>query len=634
MVTSVGADVGGTFTDFVVFGDGQIRSFKLATTSPQSEGILSGLESIGGGFSLFVHGTTVATNALLEESGARVAFVTARGFEDLVEIARQGRPSLYDMSIDRPRTNVQRDDRIGHVNIEDTLTRLGHLQPESVAIGLIDSYRNPAEEQELAAAIKNAFPQLTVSWSQFVSPGFREYERFATTILDAYLSPVVQAYLELLEGRIPSSQAYVMTSSGGLLPLHSAKMRVSQLTLSGPAGGVVASDALRRHHDLESVVSFDMGGTSTDVARIGSGGVRLALDQRIGGRINRVPSMPVHTVGAGGGSIAWVDAGGALRVGPRSAGAKPGPACYGLGGEEPTVTDANVHLGYIPISSSFSSELVLDRSLAETALDRLGESLGLTADETAQGILTVVDAHMEGAIRKVSIEEGFDPRSSSLVAFGGAGGLHASRLARRMEMRSVLVPPHPGAFSALGLLMAAPRIEVLQTILMPATSPDASPVVDRLSAAARKEFGDVFEMSPDRIEVFVDARYVGQSFELTVAWVEDTVESFEAEHESRFGFRLADGQVEIVNIRAVAVGDAAFAWSDLDVPLSGRSVSEEAHIRVKGESVQVANIPRKSLQPRSRASGPCLISDDTGSILVGVGEMVRALGDGTLEITW
>jgi N-methylhydantoinase A len=635
MVTAVGADVGGTFTDFVVVEAGGVRSFKVATTEPQSQGILNGLERIEAETLLFVHGTTVATNALLEESGARVAFVTTPGFEDLVEIARQRRPSLYDMSIDRPNHLVERDHRIGHMNLEETLKRLTQLHPDAVAVGMIDSYRDSAEEDDVAVAIEEEFPELTVSLSQVVSPGFREYERFATTILDAYLSPVVAAYLEELEEELPVSQTFVMTSSGGLLPLRSAMKRVGQLTLSGPAGGVVATDALRRYHALESVISFDMGGTSTDVARIGPDGVRLALDQEIGGRINRVPSMPVHTVGAGGGSIAWIDPGGALRVGPHSAGANPGPACYGLGGVEPTVTDANVHLGYIEDSSSFSSDIFLNRALASAAIERLAESLGLTPDEAGLGILAVADAHIEGAIRKVSIEEGFDPRSSSLVAFGGAGGLHATRLARRMEMRSVLVPPHPGAFSALGLMMAALRIEILQTFLKSTTSPEASPMADAVSAAAQQEFVEVFGTSPDRVDVLVDARYVGQSYELTVPFrAEGTAEGFESEHESRFGFRLEGGEIEIVNVRAVATGPPPLVWGDIAGQSLVATKAGQDRPRPDLDKTEKAVIARNSLYPGDRVSGPCLISDDTGSILMGVGETACVLSDGTLEITW
>jgi N-methylhydantoinase A len=621
-VRIVGVDVGGTFTDFVIFDRGVIQSFKVATSQPQSLAIIEALDTFSPGEFAFVHGTTAATNSLLELTGARTALVTNPGFEDLVEIGRQKRVELYDLSVDRPVPLVGVDSRVGHADAASTVSRLRELMPDSIAISFLGSFADDSGEIALLDALADAFPDIPISVGSRVSPGFREYERTESAVINAYLAPGIARYLSDLESSVSAATAHVMTSSGGLVPFASAAGLVGELTLSGPAGGVVASDALRRSHGLDSVITFDMGGTSTDVSRIGSEGIQVASTQVIGGRINRVPSIAIHTVGAGGGSIAWVDSGGALRVGPRSAGADPGPVAYGLGGTEPTVTDANLHLDFIP-DVAIADGLSLDRTKATIALEALGHRLGLSTEETASGILQIVDAHMERALRKVSIEEGFDPSHSSLVAFGGAGGLHATRLARRLNMRSVLIPPHTGVFSALGLLMASPRLEVLETKLQLADSVDAQQL-DSIRIRAWDRFLDVFGRDPVDVLLLADARYSSQSHELAIPYRQGELgEDFEVEHELRFGFRLDGVAVEMVNLRAVAIGDPDLTWSALQVPTGDASIETRTGV-----------LNRSHLSPGFEVDGPVLVVDSTATILLNQSEHLEVLTDSTLEVTW
>lgn len=634
MVAFVGVDVGGTFTDVVVYNGISVTSWKTPTTSPQSTGVVEALARIGGTDFHFLHGTTIATNALLEGTGARVVLVTSAGFEDVIEIGRQARPSLYDLSADRPPALVLRGDRLGHSNVHLTLEILGDMDPDAVAVGLLESFRDSRAEEELAATIRLNYPDIPVSVATELSPAFREYERIATTVIDAYLAPRVSGYLEDLDDQISALSTSVMASSGGMLPFDAASSAVGTLTLSGPAAGVVAGDSLRRHHGLQSVITFDMGGTSTDVARIGAEGVVLAPNQTIGGRVNRVPSMPIHTVGAGGGSIAWVDSGGSLRVGPASAGANPGPACYGLGGKEATVTDANLFLGYMPEETGFSSGLNMSRPVAGKALSRLGSQLGLSDLEVARGIIRVADAHLDRAIRRVSVEEGFDPRQASLLAFGGAGGLHASRLRRALGIEAVLIPPHAGAFSALGLLLSRPRVEQLRSIHTDSEDEELVDAAGAIGHDATQCFIDIYDVPPAGTELLVDVRYQAQSHELSIPYRDQHVrEDFVDEHRSRFGFDLGDTAVEVVNVRGVAFGEAPIGW-DAAIFSSNRQPERIRRPLWAGEGEVVADVWRRNtLPPGFELEGPALIVEGTASVLAEPGDRVRVLDDGTLELT-
>ncbi|MEX0863632.1 MAG: hydantoinase/oxoprolinase family protein [Acidimicrobiia bacterium] len=623
MARIIGVDVGGTFTDIAVFEDGAMTGHKVPTTIEQSEGVAAALEWRDD--DLFLHGTTAATNALLEERGAVVALVTGAGFEDLVEIARQDRPSLYDPAVDRPAPLVTRSARVGHDgDVGATVGRLAELEPAVVVVGLVEGYRDPDEERDLAAAIRERL-EMPVIEATTISPEFREYERIATSLLSAYLTPSVAGYLGALGERLTVSRRLVMTSAGGLLPFDQGAANAARLVLSGPAGGVVAAAALGAHHGHPSVISFDMGGTSTDVCRISGGVPAVGSGHRVAGRVNRVPSVPVRTIGAGGGSVGWLDPGGALRVGPRSAGAAPGPAACGQGGVEATVTDANLMLGHIPADLALGGRLLLDPRLAEEALARLAEIAGLSPRGTAQGMIEIVDSHMEHALRAVTVEEGVDPRDSVLVAFGGAGGLHAGRLARSLQIPKVLVPPLSGVLSAVGLLLASPRADATRTVLMADGDPQLDRHVSTVVEEARRKYADLFGHPALGAGVGFDCRYAGQSHELEVdaapSWPSIRA-GFEEAHLRQFGFVRPGEPVEVVNVRAVAIGDPPLRWEQVmpDLP--------------RGEAVGRGGVWQRATLPAGfETMGPGVIVEDSSAVLLEAGDRLVVLLDGTLEIT-
>lgn len=617
----IGVDVGGTFTDIVEADERGIRGRKVPTSLDQSQGVASAVRGEVG--DLFLHGTTAATNALLEGQGGRVSLVTNSGYEDLIEIARQDRPSLYDSSVDRPEPLVERSDRVGFTgDVEAVVEAMNLNQPDAVAISLIESYQDPTKEREIADALRTTVSAPIVESSK-VSPEFREYERTATTVLSAYLTPSVASYLKALDSRLKIVRRLIMTSSGGLIPFSGGAESAGRLVLSGPAGGAVAAAALGGHHGYRSVLSFDMGGTSTDVCRITDGSLAVGAGHAIGGRVNRVPSVPIRTIGAGGGSLGWVDAGGALRVGPRSAGAEPGPACYGKGGIEPTVTDANVALGNIPADLALGGIVSLDANAARRAMRRIGEVIGLSVEEVATGMIEVVDTHMENALRAVSVEEGADPREAVLVAFGGAGGLHASRLARRLGMGTVLVPPLSGVFSALGLMMAAPRSDRARTLMLDEGSDQLVGAISRLEGEVGNEFRRIYDHQPTTLMMTADLRYRGQSHELEVdvdEWA-PTRERFESTHHQRFGFTRPDEPIELVNLRSVALGDPPLRWSDLP------------RIEPSGGETNRGNVWfREALGDGAQVEGPALVVEENAAILLESGDAMTVLADGTLEI--
>ena len=541
----VGIDVGGTFTDLVALGSDRMVTAKVPSTSDdQAAGVSAVLAAAGidsKAIETLAHGTTVATNALLERRGARIALVTTEGFRDLLEIGRQNRPSLYDLTLDRPPPLVPRElrftvrERMGpegmvepldEAGLAETVAALGAAEVEAVAVCLLFAYLHPEHEERVGEAIATALPGVHVSLSWQVLPEFREYERSSTTSANAYLGPVLSAYLGSLEPR-----PLVMQSSGGVIDVEGAVARPAACVLSGPAGGVVGAAFVGKASGFADVLTFDMGGTSTDVAAVVGGRVQLTRDAVVGGVPIRFPMVDVHTVGAGGGSIARLDEGGALRVGPRSAGAVPGPAAYGRGGEEPTVTDANLVLGYLADGAILGGEVTLRRDLAESALARLE----VDPVEAAVGVVRVADAEMTRALRVISVERGLDPRAFALVAFGGAGPLHACSLAEELGIRTVLVPAASGVLSALGLAVSELRRDYLR--------PAGASFEELEDRAARDLPGCSYER-------FVDVRYRGQSYELTVP-AEDHERRFGEEHEQRYGFRMED-EVEPVSVRLVA----------------------------------------------------------------------------------
>ena len=606
----IGVDVGGTFTDVVTLDDGVLIGLKVPTTPDQSDGVAAAVE--GEADDVFLHGTTAATNTLLEGRGAEVALITDQFYEDLIEIGRQERPSLYDSAADRPPPLVPRHRRVSDPGM------IGDA--EIVAIALLDSYLDGSGEIELAKRVS-----LPTVLSSVVSPEFREYERLATTVLSAYLTPSVSRYLTSLDRRLAMRTRLVMTSSGGLVPFEEAPEVAGRLVLSGPAGGAVAAAAIGTHHGHESVISFDMGGTSTDVCRISGGVLSVGTGHRVAGRVNRVPSVPIQTIGAGGGSIGWVDEGGALRVGPRSAGATPGPAVYGNGGVDLTVTDANVLAGHIPPDLALAGTVSLDLHAGRVAAERLGEESGLDVARVVSGMLEVVDAHMERALRAVSVEQGADPRESALVAFGGAGGLHASRLARRLGISRVLVPPHSGVLSALGLLLATPRADHAGTVMLDRDSNRLASSIEAAVKAAERRFTTMFGRPAETTTVTADMRYVGQSHELEVAATSDwarLASRFHTTHRERFGFDRPDQEVEVVNLRGVALGSPPIRWADLpSVPASTKPEGADGVWQ------------RDSLPSGFETTGPAVVIEDNSATLLEEGDHLVTLDDGTLEIS-
>lgn len=633
----VGVDVGGTFTDFVHWDGSRLRTTKVGTTTDQSEGLVAGLESMQVVPQLLLHGTTAATNALLQRRGARTILVTERGYEDLIEIGRQVRPSLYDSNADRAPALVERGHRIGWESERALHRQIDLTAPESVAIATLNSFADSNIERAIARAIAGRYPSLPVSSSHEVNPEFREYERIATTVVNAYLQPVVARYLRALEERLQVERILVMRSSGGLTSISGAAALAASILLSGPAGGVVAAAACGRAHGWSRVISFDMGGTSTDVSRIEDGEPQMAGERVLEGLVCRMPSVAIHTIGAGGGSIGWADQGGILRVGPHSAGAIPGPAAYGNGGQEPTVTDANLLLGRLGSDTELAGGTVLRFNLAGRALGGLGEKIGLDPTATATGILEIVNTHMEGAVRRVTIEEGADPRSAALLAFGGAGGLHATRVARGLGMPAVLVPPHAGVFSALGLLLSPQRQDVIRTVRLHPDLSDLDHNLAQLEEQAAREMKASLGASPTSLVSSVDARYRGQSHETNVPYQRGwggvrLRDDFTAAHRTRNGFASEGHEVEVVTIRVAAIAPPALTWNDLTFrPEPGQP---RIGARTTADGFEMTRWWRPSLPAGSALEGPALIEETEATTFVDRDQKATVLGDGTIEITW
>jgi N-methylhydantoinase A/oxoprolinase/acetone carboxylase beta subunit len=529
----VGVDTGGTFTD-VVSGDGRVVKVPSTPLDP-SGAVAAGIARVGGASEL-AHGTTVATNALIERSGARVALVTTTGFADLIEIGRQDRPSLYDAWADRPEPLVPRelllevDERMAADGT--VLVAPGDLPDvpsdvDAVAVCLLHADLHPAHEQSVGARLRAR--GLDVTLSSELAPEFREYERLVTTVANAYLRPACRPYLLAL-GDLADRVA-VLTSAAGLVPVAEAAARPAALLLSGPAGGVLAASAAAVAAGFPDAVTFDMGGTSTDVCFVRDGRPAPAAQRAVAGLPVRLPSLDVHTIGAGGGSIASIDAGGALVVGPRSAGAVPGPACYGRGGTAATVTDADLIAGRLPDATVLPGIGPLSTSLAATALRGLDPL----------GVIAVVDAAMVEAVRAVTVRRGIDPASLALVAFGGAGPVHACAVAGALGMRAVVVPPRAGVLSAVGLLAAPRQVDLVRS--WPLTTNGVDEARRALAAAAADAAGVGAE-----VETSIDCRYAGQGHEITVS----DVEAFADEHERVNGYRRTDTPIEVVAVRATA----------------------------------------------------------------------------------
>jgi N-methylhydantoinase A len=603
----LGVDVGGTFSDAVLaLDDGRLITAKAPTTpDDQSEGVQAAVEAAlqlaGAGVDQireFSHGMTVATNALLEGSGARTAFVATDGFTDLIELGRQARPELYRLCAAGPAPLAPPDRRFGVAErmtpdgplLELTDEALGELiealrraEPEAVAVTLLHAYRHPEHERRVGDAITDALPGVHVSLSHEVVGTFREYERAATTEVDASLSPLLAGYLRRLLERCDElglPEPAIMQSNGGLIDLPAAAGHASWTVLSGPAGGAAGAAYVARAAGSPDALCFDMGGTSCDVCVVDDGAVQEQSAATIAGRPLALPMVAVHTVGAGGGSIAWRDPGGALRVGPRSAGADPGPACYGRGGTEPTVTDANLVLGYLAPDAPLAGGVQLDLDAARRAVGELANELELSETECAEGIVRVANAEMLRALRVVTVERGIDPRGYALLCFGGAGGLHAAAIAAELGISEIVCPRASGVLAALGLVVSARRRDVQRSVLQTGDALTADAIAqaaDELAAQAREQLG-VAAGDDVRLTATFELRYRGQAFELPVSDVlhpdpAGLRERFERLHEERYGYRDAQQELELVTLRV----SAAIPGTDVELGTDSRHGNANAN---------------------------------------------------------
>jgi len=652
----VAVDTGGTFTDLVLLRDGRIETLKVPSTpADPSQAVLDGLRQLlpaGGDFEL-LHGSTVATNALLERRGARVVLVTNRGFEDVIEIGRQNRPQLYALVGHRLPPLVAREDRVGIMGrlgpqgeeieplaaseLEALAARVAERAPEAIAVVLLHSYADARHERSVASALAvRDLAGTPLSVSSEVLPEFREYERASTTVVNAYVAPVVDRYLGRLASEAGAKRIRIMGSGGGSLPVERARREPVHTVLSGPAGGVTGALAWARRAGHASVISFDMGGTSTDVSLLPGRALRTR-EFEIAGTPVAIPVLDIHTVGAGGGSIARVDPGGSLRVGPRSAGADPGPICYGRGGVEVTVTDANVWLGRLPPDAFLDGSRRLDGEAIRAPLASLAAELGCSLDDAAEGVIAVVNAAMERALRVISVERGYDPLEFAVVAFGGAGGLHVAELAERLGARLAIVPPDPGLLSAYGMLASPVTREGTRTIFAQSDDAGAEDLVTGaladLDEGARRELAaDGAPTDGVSVEHWVDARYPGQSYELAVP-AERWVSSFHEAHRERYGYARPDEPVEAVTVRAIASGPApSFATPTLE-PASGPPPTAPAKVVVDGRALEARRIRRSDLRAGHALAGPLVVQEYSGTTWVPPGHRLTVDPTGCLLLT-
>jgi N-methylhydantoinase A len=676
----VAVDTGGTFTDCVWQDEarGRLRMLKVfSTPADPSQAIVEALAKIPReGELILLHGTTVGTNTLLERKGARTALVTTAGFEDTIEIGRQARPKLYDFFFDRIEPLVPADLRFGIeertasdgeilvtptlADLKSLLSRVEATHPESVAISLLFSFANPKNEQAIAKALKPLGVPLSISHQ--VLPEFREYERTSTVVINAYLQPVMQRYLENLETRARNlveerrfsaaksahrvgalasvARIFVMQSSGGITALASAASEPVRTVLSGPAGGVVGAAASARASGFPRIIAFDMGGTSTDVSLV-EGDITIATDAQVAGLPVGVPMLDIHTVGAGGGSLARFDAAGVLRVGPESAGADPGPICYGRG-TQPTVTDANLLLGRLQPTRFLGGDFTLDvdrtRRITAEWLKQQGSPMNL--ERFAAGVVRVVNSTMEKAIRVVSIERGRDPRDFALVAFGGAGGLHACALAEALSIPHVIVPALPGALSALGILVSDVVKDYSRTVLWRVSSKLPSAQLDREFSALQKQAVKDFhqEAWPGKVHYqrTVDIRYRGQGYELNLPFTRNLLREFQQEHHRRYGYAHPNREVELVTLRLRAtlpttktrMGKIGHVGTGTLVSLPrakprgpgraklGSPSTPKAPVFFDGRKLATTIHSREALKPGKAYAGPAIITEYSATTVI------------------
>lgn len=658
----IGVDVGGTFTDVVAWDPaGRMESCKVPTTPANpAEGVLNGIAALAprtGPWATLAHGTTMVTNAIVEHRGAPVGFITTRGFRDVLEIGRMSRLHLYRLDLpakaEPPVPRRLRREITERVAADGTVLARLALEElpaivadfkregiESVAVCLLHSYAAPAHEQALRMALEAHFPYVSVSSE--INAEFREYERACTTVLNAAVMPLAARYLDDLARRVGGKPVHLLHSAGGMMSVEAAKIRPLSMAMSGPAGGVAAAAHTARALGLGRALAFDMGGTTTDVCLIADGVPETAGQRKLGDYPARLPMAAVESIGAGGGSIARVEPTGGLKVGPRSAGALPGPACYGRGGSEPTVSDANLVLGYLNPDRIYGGSIRLDRSRADLALRALAERFGLSLVEAAHGVVEVANANMLRALRLVSVQRGYDLREFALIAYGGAGPLHAGALARQAGISSVIVPAHSGAFSALGCLVSPLRYDAVQTHRAKMEAWDAKVVEDRFRVLEAQCLQPLLDegYAMDRVAVVrsLDLRYVGQNYELEVGHAPGgpgpLKAAFEKRHRQLYGYATGEN-VECVNLRVMA--QAAEEPLPLPAPPTGGSAaasgSHRAYFREIGE-VEMERYDRATLPPGRTVAGPAMIEDDWSTTVVypGMRCVADRLGNLCIEV--
>lgn len=673
MSVRIAIDTGGTFTDLVLSDPdtGRLVFHKVPSTpADPSRALVDGVKGlvdragVGKGEILFlIHGTTVATNTILQRRGARTAFVTTEGFRDVLHIQRQDRPHLYNMRVRRTPALVPRSLRyelpervlhdgseavpVDHDRLNDLSAALREEGIEAVGVGFLHSHIDPGHEQSVGEALRRALPEATVCLSSDMSREEGEYERFSTCAMNAYVQPVMTGYLKrvneaLSEASVPAP-LFVMKSNGGVTSARDAADHCVHTILSGPAGGVVAGEEIGRRLDRPNVITADMGGTSFDVAMIHEGTIAFARNAEIDGLALKAPMMDIHTIGAGGGSIAWIDSGGALRVGPQSAGAEPGPACYGTGGAEPTVTDANLVLGRLSTDSLLGGAIVLDPAAARRVIDeKIAARLQCTVEEAAEGIIRVINASMTAAIRKLTVERGYDPRLFTLVPFGGAGPLHGVELARELGIRDVAIPIAPGVASAEGLVFSNLRSDRIQThvvLLDRLGTSEFEKMLEDLAIQATEDLSSSGEASDPAVSRRAGLRYAGQGYDIPIELPAGPVDlsmlasAFHAEHERQYGFARRDQPVQLVNV-----------WVSAELPIADdrrkpadRNVSDKPTPRstrpvfLSGNWHDTAVYDRSTLRPGQRIDGPAIIEQLDSTTLIWPGG--HACIDGWDQIT-
>ena len=651
----IGIDTGGTFTDLVFLDDGKLVIEKRPSTPHDpAQAVLAALESCDSisRTKEITYGSTVATNAILERKGARVSLITTAGFESILFIGRQNRPDLYALSPEKPKPLIDEEMVFGlhertlydgtiHrkvTDIEDLLTKIEPEKTEAIAISLLHSYANPSNELYVYKKISERFPGLHVTLSSTLLPEYREHERTSTTVMNSYVHPLVKEYLSVLNKSMGPGRMRIMQSNGGSISAERASEEPVRTVLSGPAGGVIGASHAAKIAGYRDIITFDMGGTSTDVSLV-QGEPSITNEYEISGLPLRVPVLDIHTVGAGGGSISHLDAAGALRVGPRSAGAVPGPICYGNGGTEFTVTDANLALGRLDSRNFLGGERSLDRKTSMDFLTKQSEELGMDPFDLAEGIINIANATMQRAIVRISVERGYDPRDFTLVTYGGAGGLHACELARELGIKSVLVPENPGVLSAYGMILTDVIKNYSRSYMKSSEEIDYHYLSDAflpLEKAAMAELEqEKFDHRRTVLSRSIDMRYKRQSFELNIPFTKTFITDFHRFHQERYGHSDDKEIVEIVNLRLEGRGitdKPPTQIPDFNENNIDDSVIGDTRIYHDGKESDAAIIERKRLSPGNNVKGPVLITEYTSTTFVPPGFSVRVNAYGGLEI--